>query len=71
MTKKEKEKLNNIYSYIIDMLDEKDYKVTRLLFYGSKDFIVLHKEINLIILLCNIKKLFNTEFRYLLKEGIK
>lgn len=70
MTKEEKIKLRNIYTYIKDKMDEKNYRISKLLWEGSKDFIVLHREINSVILLNNIKRQFNKEFESLFVRGV-
>ena len=71
MTKQEKLKLRNIYGYINNIMAEKDYLINKLLWEGSKDFIVLHREINSVILLNNIKRQFNKEFESLFIRGVR
>lgn len=71
MTKQEKLKLRNIYSYIDHIMTEKDYKINELLWEGSTDFIVLHREINSVILLNNIKRQLNKEFESLFIRGVR
>lgn len=70
MTKQEKLKLRNIYGYINNIMAEKDYRINELLWKGSKDFIVLHREINSVILLNNIKRQLNKEFESLFVRGV-
>ena len=71
MTKQEKIKLRNIYGYINNIMAEKNYRISKLLWQKNNDYIVLHREINSVILLNNIKRQLNKEFESLFVRGIR